>query len=371
MDRESKRLTKTRAAALLATVLLHAFIIIWALMLRPMTTPAIPPQAIQVVMVEKLARLRTGVELSPLQMTQLKAALMPVAAPDLNLPVQPPPPQAVAFEETAETNASVVASNGMPSVSSEGSGLAPNGEGDFTVAHRVQPMYSDASVRAREQGYVVVGLLIDERGAVRKAQVVQSSGFRRLDQSALDALRQWTFRRDAGASRDPTWMNFRYGFHLVSSNALDLSTVDLALFPYEPELEEQIRAAALPVAMTTQLKPRGGAALLRLIEAIQTAAPKVGRDFAGPQPPVQMVIKLGAVESIDFVNFERHGLEVDAVQQPPVSTRHIEKSQWELYRITQNGGKSEWLLEVTPKGMIGTAQALVCASASDQVTKCP
>jgi protein TonB len=363
MDRESKRLARTRGVALLATVILHSLLVFWALSQNALTVPVISIQALQVVVIEKPMTSRVGVELSPLQMPQLKPVLATAAIPSLNIPVEPLPPQAAGSEETPDTNASVAASNGIPSTSSDGSGAASNGEAeDISVARRVQAIYSDASVKAHEQGYVTVGLLIDEHGAVRKVQVVQSSGFRRLDQSAIDALRQWTFKRVAAAPRRPTWATIRYGFHLVSFNAHDLSAITLTLLPYQPELAEQIRDAALPAAVTTGLKPRAGAALLRLIEAIQTDAPTVGRDLSGPQAPVQLVIKLGAVKSVNFLNFEKHGLEVDVAHRSLASRRPVEKSQWEVYRVAQNGGTSEWLLQVTPDGSISAAQALICPS---------
>jgi protein TonB len=370
MHRESKRITKTRAAALLGIVLVHALIIIWALSIKVSTSATSTP-AIQVLIVDK-ALSRAAEKLSALQMSELKPVLLPMAIPHLNIPVEPPPPQALASEETSESNVSVVASNGAPSLSSNGSGRASNGEGDdITVAHRVQPIYPDASVKAREQGYVVVGLLIDEQGRVRKTRVVQSSGFSRLDQSAVEALRQWTFTRVDGAPRGPAWTTFRYGFHLAASNGLDLSAITLALLPYDTALAEQIRAAALPIVATKAPKPHGAAALRRLIAATQTAASTVGRDFLGPQAPVQLIIKLGAVKSIQFLGFESHGLEVDsATQAPAANPQHSQDSQWELYKVTQNGGTSEWLLNVTRSGVITTAQALTCASEQTAID-CP
>lgn len=360
MDGESKRLTKTRAAALLGTFALHALIIIWALSLNALTIPTTPTAAIEVVVVEKSAVTRAAEKLSPLQMTELTPTLLPVATPKLNIPAEPPPPQALASEETSESNVSVVASNGAPSISSNGSGAASAGEGDdITVAHRVQPIYSDASVRAREQGYVVVGLLIDEHGRVRKTQVVQSSGFRRLDQSAVDALRQWTFKRAAGTSAGRAWTTFRYGFHLASSNGLDLSTITLALLPYDPPLAEQIRIAAIPIVATKTPNPRGAAALRRLITAIQTAAPTVGLDL-GPQAPIQLVIKLGAVKSIQFLGLENHGLDVNAIDKASrANSQRPPESQWELYIVTQQGGTSEWLIDVTSNGVINAAQGMI------------
>jgi TonB family protein len=371
MHRESKRLTQTRVAALLGTVLVHGLMIIWALSIKAFTTSALSTQAIQVLTVDKPPRSRAAEKLSALQMTEPKPVLLPIAVPHLNIPAEVPPPQALASEETSESNVSTIASNGTPSIASNGSGAASNGEGDITVAHRVQPIYSDASVKAREQGYVVVGLLIDEHGRVRKTKVVQSSGFSRLDQSAVDALRQWTFSRVNGAPSGPAWTTFRYGFHLASSNGMDLSAVTLALLPYDPALAEQIRGAALPIAATKAQKPHGAAALRRLITAIQTAAPMVGRDFPGPQAPVQLVVKLGAVKSIQFLGFESRGLEVDsATQSPAANPQHSQDSQWELYKVTQKLGTSEWLLDVTRNGLITSAQALTCPSEQTAID-CP
>jgi periplasmic protein TonB len=370
MQHESKRLTKTRVATLLGTVLVHG-LIIWALSIKAFTSSAIPTQAIQVLIVDKPPRSRADEKLVALQMNQFKPVLLPMAIPHLDIPADLPPPQALASEETSESNVSAVASNGAPSISSNGSGTASNGEGDITVAHRVQPIYPDASVKAREQGYVVVGLLIDEHGRVRKTRVVQSSGFSRLDQSAVDALRQWTFTRVDGPPGGPAWTTFRYGFHLASSHGLDLSAITLALLPYDPALAEQIRGAALPIVVTKAPKPHGAAALRRLIAAIQTAAPTVGRDFPGPQAPVQLVVRLGAVKSIQFLGFESHGLEVDSATQPATANpQHLQDSQWELYKVTQQGGTSEWLLDVTRNGLITTAQALTCASEQTAIN-CP
>jgi TonB family protein len=363
MDGESKRITKTRAAALAGIVALHALIIIWALSLNPWTTPA-TPTTIQVVMVEKPAVSRAEEKLSPFQMTKLKPTLLPVATPKLNIPAEPPPPQALASEETSDSNVSVIASNGAPSISSNGSGVASNGEGDdFIVAHEVQPIYSDASMRAREEGYVVVGLLIDEHGRVRKTQVVQSSGFHRLDQSAVDALRQWTFRRTNGRSPGRAWTTFRYGFHLAT---WDLSAITLALLPYDAALAEQIRTAAIPTIATKTPSPRGAAALRRLITAIQTAAPTVGRDL-GPQASIQLVIKFGAVQSIQFLALEKHGLDVNAIDKATRANSHSPDSQWELYKVTQQDGTSEWLIEVTSNGVINTAQGMI--GTDDTITK--
>jgi TonB family protein len=372
MDRESKRLTKTRTAALLGTVLVHGLMIMWALSVNAFLPIALPSQTIQLVAIDRPPRLHRDEKLSALQMNWLKPDPLPLAIPYVKIPAEPPPPQAVASEETALSTAAVVASDGAVSTPSNGSGDSNADSGDINVAHRVQPVYSDASVQAREQGYVVAGLLIDEHGVVLKVRVVHSSGFRRLDQSVVDALHQWTFTRKDGAPPSRVWTKFTYGFHLATSNAVDLSSITLALLPYDPALAEQIRAAAVPAAAQTQ-KHHGAAALRRLITAIQTAAPTVGRDFQvqaalRPEP----VIELGAVRSIQFIGLESHGLEVNVVNQvTTLNSQHLEESQWELYKVTQKRGTSDWLIDVTRSGLISSAQAMICRSDQDEMLGCP
>ncbi|NLA69001.1 MAG: energy transducer TonB [Gammaproteobacteria bacterium] len=58
---------------------------------------------------------------------------------------------------------------------------------------RVQPDYPAAAYRARAEGTVLVGVLVDARGQPREVEVVRRSGSRELDRAAVDAVRQWTF----------------------------------------------------------------------------------------------------------------------------------------------------------------------------------
>ena len=372
MDRESKRLTETRTVALLGTVLVHGLIILWALSINAFMTSGIPTPTIQVLAIDRPSRLHQGEKLSALQMNWLKPDPLPLSIPDVNIPAEPPPPEVVASEETEPSTAAVVVSNGVVSTPASGSGNSNTDSEDIAVAHRVQPIYSDASVRAREQGSVVVGLLIDEHGHVGDVQVVRSSGFRRLDQSVVDALHQWTFTRTDGALPSRGWTTFSYTFHLATTNAPDLSSVSLALLPYDPALVEQIRNAAVPMVSAQTQKPHGAAALRRLIAAVQAAAPMVGRDFQAPLRPIQSLTKFGAVKSIQFLGIESHGLDVNSVNQiTAVNSRHSEESQWELYKVTQKGGTADWLIDVTRSGLISTAQAMLCAPDPDEIIGCP
>jgi TonB family protein len=353
-------------------VLVHGLMIMWALSVNAFLPIAIPSQTIQLLAIDMPPRLHWDEKHSALQINWVKPVPLPLAIPYVRIPAEPPPPQAVASEETAPSTASVVASHGVVSTPSNGSGDSNTDSSDINVAHRVQPVYSDASVQAREQGYVVAGLLIDEHGIVLKVRVVHSSGFRRLDQSVVDALRQWTFTRKDAAPPSRVWTRFTYGFHLATSNSVDLSSIALTLLPYDPALAEQIRAAVVSAAAQTR-KHHGALALRRLIAAIQVAAPTVGRDFeVQDELRPQLVIKLGAVRSIQFTGLENHGLDVNAVDQIiPVNSQHSEESQWELYKVTQKGGTSEWLIDVTRSGLISNAQAMICTPDQDEMVACP
>lgn len=59
---------------------------------------------------------------------------------------------------------------------------------------QVEPTYPPASVRLRESGRPTVRVLIDEGGLPRTVQVYQTSGFVRLDESCVAALKRSRFK---------------------------------------------------------------------------------------------------------------------------------------------------------------------------------
>lgn len=64
---------------------------------------------------------------------------------------------------------------------------------DLKTSNRVEPAYPPASRRAGEEGTVRVKVLVDEKGRPREVAVATSSGFARLDQAAMEAVRKWRF----------------------------------------------------------------------------------------------------------------------------------------------------------------------------------
>jgi protein TonB len=84
------------------------------------------------------------------------------------------------------------------------------------VTNRVEPVYPPASRRMGEEGTGTFRVLVDERGRPTEVEVLQSSGFARLDQAALDAIKRWRFKP---AVRDgqpvPSWTRVSVKFQLT------------------------------------------------------------------------------------------------------------------------------------------------------------
>jgi hypothetical protein len=140
--RESKRALTARGCALAITVVFHGIVIYWLLISVVAAPSAIRQRPIEVTIIDKPRGLVDDVKLAALKLSRTKPALSPIFF------AEPPPAPILAAE---------------------------NATADSTV----QPVYPAASARAQEQGNVVVGVLIDERGHVSDVDVVQSSGFGR------------------------------------------------------------------------------------------------------------------------------------------------------------------------------------------------
>lgn len=64
---------------------------------------------------------------------------------------------------------------------------------DAQHLNNAKPAYPALSRRLGEQGRVVVNVLIGTDGAAQKVELLQSSGFDRLDQSALATALRWRY----------------------------------------------------------------------------------------------------------------------------------------------------------------------------------
>ncbi len=82
---------------------------------------------------------------------------------------------------------------------------------------RTDPIYPPASRRAGEEGMVRLRILVDERGMPREVQIAKGSGFARLDQAAIDAVRKWRFVAATNGSQSvAAWTQVAVTFRLTS-----------------------------------------------------------------------------------------------------------------------------------------------------------
>jgi len=84
----------------------------------------------------------------------------------------------------------------------------------------IEIVYSRLSIRQREKGIVFVRLLIDEAGLPRDVQVSRSSGFARLDEAAVAAVRKARFKPPIENGRPVTGItDIPVDFQLENDNA--------------------------------------------------------------------------------------------------------------------------------------------------------
>jgi protein TonB len=147
--------------------------------------------------------LATGVVHQPAFVAPLEAVFIPEAQqeeqqpevkikPEIEQPVavdQPPPE--VQFEEAVTPPSDVPVPASANAISGSQQQGAP--AQDLKTANRVDPTYPPASRRAGEQGTVRLKVLVDTNGRASNVAVTQSSGFPRLDEAAIEAVRKWRF----------------------------------------------------------------------------------------------------------------------------------------------------------------------------------
>jgi protein TonB len=89
----------------------------------------------------------------------------------------------------------------------------PSSDADYL--QNPAPPYPPLSKRLGEQGKVLVRVLIGVDGTAQKADIKQSSGFERLDQSALSTVLHWRYvpGKRAGVP-EAMWFNVPINFVL-------------------------------------------------------------------------------------------------------------------------------------------------------------
>jgi TonB family protein len=208
-------------------------------------------------------------------------------------------------------------------------------------------------VRRKEEGTVALRALVDARGHVSEVRIEQTSGFSRLDESAMHAVRQWVFAPTARSSPSPgTWGRLELRFTLFS---LNFSKLDEA-------------AAQLASVEHTRLgnrespAPGGEQALRQFIEYVRAANP------AREPSPIQQLqmagikralARWGAVRVVRFTGSVAdaawRACPIKAEYRAHDSPASVEV-RWDLYEVTHVKGTSFWRIAIDRQGMLWSAQ---------------
>lgn len=132
-------------------------------------------------------------------------------------------PQAKADAARAEgMDVSSTAHDGTGTASDKGTGSGGNGMGGYggngpsggipgygnaAALQNPKPPYPAVSRRMGEEGVVMLSVMIEADGTVSDVKVTRSSGFPRLDASALDTVRHWRY---VPAKKNGVPVAFRY-----------------------------------------------------------------------------------------------------------------------------------------------------------------
>ncbi|PKQ01127.1 MAG: energy transducer TonB [Alphaproteobacteria bacterium HGW-Alphaproteobacteria-13] len=118
------------------------------------------------------------------------SAPSPVVAP-VPLVATIPSPVQIATSPTPPPPEVSMPGPATPAPSTPAPAIASAGDLSSTMISAKPPRYPQESRRKREQGTVVLMVLLAADGTVADLSISQSSGFARLDQAALSAVRRW------------------------------------------------------------------------------------------------------------------------------------------------------------------------------------
>lgn len=183
--------------AVCLVLVLHAAALAYALTPSAVT----PPQPIEPPTLSGVL-LPPPSEVKPQQKAVEKASEQPVKKAKVKpAPAKPPIPKGPASERAVQAAKPVVAS-AKPKATTPAQPLKskPAATAQLqlpstaaTGMHNLAPVYPKLSRKRKEQGTVMLLLLVNSQGQVAEIKIKQSSGYERLDQAALQAVKKWQF----------------------------------------------------------------------------------------------------------------------------------------------------------------------------------
>jgi protein TonB len=360
--RSGRRKYPRRASAAVITLILHGALVylLWRQLgeLQLPNPPNVEP--LTATLIFQPRSLPTAPQLPAIKPEMIRLhAHVPDTPPDfrIEVPTEALPPQ----------NSVPELGNGSPSPRAPTNEL---GEGaGIAVLRHVEPVYSVASVRAHERGTVAVRVLVDEEGRPRHVELLRSSGFPRLDESALHSVRRYRFTPVMqGLQAIRVWTTVYVSFDLLPM------PVPVTMVEFDETVAEQI---ALVTRMNSgrRLAAPGTEETLRgLVEKLLSAvsserAAETQRPASVPREPIQQLAAWGELQSVRFLGFASRGFESDTPETRMTTGNRVwgfrYTSRREIYEVKQAGGTSYWLAAVAPNGAL---RSLQITTASDPVS---
>ena len=180
------RLTQAPRGASLATVAtLHVALVALLLMMPPMRERIVAAQALMV-------QLQAETRITPPELKRATPALQkPV---NVTIPVQPIAiaPEVAIDPPAHRASETPVPIASAPKAADAGPAIEPP-RFDVSYLNNPAPAYPPVSRRMKEQGRVLLRVLVSAAGSAENVEVRTSSGSERLDRAAVDAVRQWRF----------------------------------------------------------------------------------------------------------------------------------------------------------------------------------
>lgn len=136
----------------------------------------------------------------------------PPAAPPVEQDIQPTPEPATMTTENTLKETTTTTSIEQDATMEEKKGVIS----EAVVASSFHPNYPRISRRRGEEGTVILSVQVLANGSVDKVDILQSSGYRRLDEAAVKGALQTTFNpaRESGCTVDST-TQISYTFRLT------------------------------------------------------------------------------------------------------------------------------------------------------------
>ncbi|MCX9157371.1 TonB family protein [Niveibacterium sp. 24ML] len=183
---------------LIPMIALGAHVLVLMLLFAPRThadrTPSIATMSVSMLALEAEAPKAAPTQ-PPKPSTQTPATRTMQTRP------QPQREAVISVPSSAAASAELVTSAPQPPAPAESSAAAPNGEPappsaprfDADYLQNPRPEYPALSRRLGEQGRVVLRVRVEANGSAGLVELHRSSGFSRLDEAALQAVRRWKF----------------------------------------------------------------------------------------------------------------------------------------------------------------------------------